>query len=95
MGVGVTQATLRSWIKSIAIGSATPDTIKQYIRAQAEKQYSMYSDDIKNGVSVMEIASPYIQSMGQVLEVNSNTLDPMDPTIRKALTRMGDNGKPT
>lgn len=57
--------------------------------------FPAYSQDISSGVNVIDIAAPFIQTMGQILEVNPTTLDPLDPTIRKAMTRMGKDGKPS
>lgn len=42
-----------------------------------------------------DLASPYMQSMGNILEVNPGELDLFNPTIRKALQATDDKGQPT
>lgn len=46
-------------------------------------------------MDVADLASPYMQSMGNILEVNPGELDLFNPTIRKALQATDDKGQPT
>jgi len=50
-------------------------------------------DQIANGMSVRDAASPYLSGMSSILEVNPESVDLFDPTIRKALTSTDANGK--
>ena len=55
-------------------------------------RFPVYKDKIKAGVSVRELANPYISSMQRVLERANVDLD--DPWLTKALNDVDDKGNP-
>ncbi len=85
-GVKLSGTTLKSWVRKIAKGDATAVDYKATVQRQAESTYSAYADQIKSGLTVRDIADPYIQSMAQTLEINPANVDLTDPTVRRALT---------
>lgn len=88
--------TLKSWIRSIARGDATANDFKAAMEKQAQNQYAGYADQIKRGLSVRDIASPYIETMAHTLELDPSNIDMFDKTIQRALTTKDANtGKPT
>jgi hypothetical protein len=61
-------------------------TYEKMIRDQAAAKYSGFSDLINKGVTVKQIADPYVQSMASILEVDPATIDyTKDPTVQKGL----------
>jgi hypothetical protein len=61
-------------------------TYEKMIRDQAASKYSGFSDLINKGVTVKQIADPYVQSMANILEVDPSTIDyTKDPTVQKGL----------
>ena len=61
-------------------------TYEKMIRDQATAKYSGFSDLINKGVTVKQIADPYVQSMASILEVDPANIDyTKDPTIQKGL----------
>jgi hypothetical protein len=61
-------------------------TYEKMIRDQASAKYSGFSDLISKGVTVKQIADPYVQSMASTLEVDPSSIDyTKDPTIQKGL----------
>jgi hypothetical protein len=46
-------------------------------------------------MTVKQIASPYVNSMANILEVPQDSLSLNDPTINKALTNIDQTGKQT
>jgi hypothetical protein len=94
MGIKISDGTIDGWLKGILNGSKTVEDYKGYIQKQAISAFPTLAEDIKGGLMVRDIASPYMEAMGRILEVNSEELDLYDPTIRKALTSInGDTGK--
>lgn len=85
-----------SWYDQVADSIARGDSDLNYwesdIREQAAMRFPVYKDKIKAGVSVRELASPYISSMQRVLERSNVDLD--DPWLTKALNDVDDKGNP-
>lgn len=64
------------------------------IRAQAASAFPVYADQIKAGQNVADIASPYVQRMSALLEINPNDIDLFDNSIKQALSgRNPETGK--
>jgi hypothetical protein len=94
MGIKIDDSAINGWIKGILNGSRTVQDYKNYLQKMAVQAFPTLADDIKGGMSVRDIASPYMESMGRILEINSAELDLFDPTIRQALTNVSaESGK--
>lgn len=94
MGVKVDESALSGWLKGILNGSRTVDDYKGFLQKQALSAFPTLSEEIKGGLMVRDIASPYMQAMGRILEINPEELDLYDPTIRTALTSVNkESGK--
>ena len=50
--------------------------------------------DCDAGLTTKQAASPYIQSMASILEIDPNAVNLNDPTITKALTAVNEQGAP-
>ncbi len=95
MGIRLDQSSLNGWLKGILNGSKTVSGYKAYLQKMAIQAFPTLADDIKGGLTVRDIASPYMQSMQSILEINGDALDLYDPTIRSALTNVNpETGKP-
>lgn len=92
MGVKLGDSTLKTWLQQMAKGDKTIEDFQAYMQTVAEQTFPAFAQQIKSGVTVRQLADPYIQSMASILEVNANQLDLNDPTIRKALTDVGSDG---
>lgn len=84
-GVTMSQYWYESRAKNIVSGAATLTDYQNEIKKQAKTLYPQFSKQIDGGQTVMDIASPYIQSMGQILELPAGSIDLLDPTIKTAL----------
>lgn len=84
-GVTLRDDQFQKWMKAIVSGSASTDQYVTNIREMAAKQFSLYGQEIRGGMDLADIASPYIQSMSQILELNPMSINLNDPTIRRAL----------
>lgn len=79
---------------SVLQGKITNDALIQQIKDLSKSYYPAFSNQIDAGLTPAKIASPYINSMANVLELNPAEISLNDPTIRKALTSIDDKGTP-
>lgn len=91
-GVELTDDWYTSYYSGILRGTATAEQAQRDIRNQAASKFVGFSEQILAGQNVMDIASPYMQSMGNVLEISSGGLNLYDPTIVEALNYRDDQG---
>jgi hypothetical protein len=70
------------------------DTYNNEIREIAKSRYPTLSSQIDAGFTVRQLASPYLQSMSRVLEIDAGTIGLEDPTITRSLTGLNQEGKP-
>lgn len=76
---------LASAAQQILVGNTTIDTYKQRFMNWAKSAFPALSQEIDAGQTVSDLASPYVQSMSNLLEVDPSTLNVFTPAIRKAL----------
>lgn len=84
-GVALNQNWYAAWYKEILMGNATAEQAQAWIRNQAAGQFPGFRDQILAGQNVVDIANPYIQSMGNILERNASEIDLFDKDIIGAL----------
>jgi hypothetical protein len=84
-GVPVTDQQIAAWNQGLIGGTLTADTVKQQFINSASSLYPGMKDQLAAGQTVKDVASPYLASMAQTLEIDPNTLTVQDPTIQKAL----------
>jgi hypothetical protein len=61
--------------QSILLGKSTIDTWKQDIINQAKQNYKAYAPQLDAGISLRSLANPYINSLSNLLEVPSDSID--------------------
>lgn len=93
-GITLADSSLKDWLRNIIAQNQTLEDYKAYIQGQAEHSFPSLADDIRGGLTVKELANPYVQQMAQTLELNDQSIGLDDPTIRKALQQTDDKGKP-
>lgn len=81
--------------KDILTGKVDNDTLNQQLKELAKSRYPSLAKQIDAGYTVKQIASPYLQSMATLLEINPNDISLEDPTIKQAFTSIDDQGQPT
>ena len=91
-GVTFTDNWYLSAAKSVASGLTTAEDWERDVREQAASLFPVYSEKIRMGMNVYDLASPYINTMAQELELNPNQISLDDPYIRQALSGMNDQG---
>jgi hypothetical protein len=83
-----------NYSQQIFSGTTTMADIEGKIRTDAASAFPAYADQINKGVSVDALASAYKASMANILEVDADSVNYNDPTLRKALQYIGTDGKP-
>lgn len=94
MGVRLDEKTLETWVRQIALTGGDASSAKGSIMGWAQSAYPQFNDRIQAGETIDQIASPYKQSMATLLELNPETIDNFNPTVRTALSAKGADGKP-
>lgn len=80
--------------KAVLEGRESLETFQNTIRDIAKSRYGGFASQIDAGLTTKQAASPYIQSMASILELDPNAVNLDDPTISKALTGVNDQGAP-
>lgn len=93
MGLKLNDGSVKSWLQNIVRGDQSTQDYKAYLQGEAQKAFPALTDHIKSGQTVYDLASPYMQSMSNILEVPQTSVDLFDPTIRKALQTQLPDGK--
>lgn len=85
MGITMTGSWYSAAAKNVVRGMAAIQDYESQIRKQAKATYVQWAKQIDGGQSVMDLASPYMQSMATILELPSGSITLSDTTIKKAL----------
>lgn len=93
-GIELNRETLKNQAQLIARGLATEQDFKSQVVDQAISTYPGYTEQLKSGVTMLQIASPYIQMMAEDLELPLTSLNLKDPLIKQALNGVDQQGKP-
>lgn len=94
-GINVSDATMGNWVKAAALGTLDAAGVRNQVQYMAASKYAGLKDRIMAGETVKQIADPYIQSYGKLLEVNPENISLDDPLLQRALTSKDQKGKPS
>lgn len=86
MGVKMSGDWYAKNTRNVLRGLATEQDYMSEIRKQAKAQFPQWSKQLDAGQTVQDLASPYLQSMSQILELPGGSINLFDPTIRKAMS---------
>jgi hypothetical protein len=85
MGVTFNGKWFADRARLVVRGMKTQQDVEDEIRRASKTVFSQWSKQIDAGQTVADIASPYMQSMAQILELPAGSINLFDPTIKKAL----------
>jgi hypothetical protein len=94
MGVSYNDSWYTTAADKVAAGDMTLADYQAEAKAIAKSKYQGFATQIDQGMTVQDIASPYMQSMAKLLEIPWSSIGLNDTTINQALTSMGSNGTP-
>lgn len=92
MGVPMTDAHVESAVSSIVAGTDTLEAQRANIQTIAEQSFPAYATEISQGMTVGQIAAPYLATQAKIWEQDPNKIDLFDPTLRGALTQSTPQG---
>lgn len=87
-----------SWYQQAAVsilqGKSSIEDWQTQIKDYSKIIYPIFAKQIDAGVTPEALASPYIRSMSNILELGADAITLNDPTISKALTSVDAEGNP-
>lgn len=92
-GVTLNDHTMQNWLRQIVRGNSTVEEYQQYITKQAAAAHPNWSKELNSGMSLSDVASPYINSMAQILEIDPSQISVNNKLIRQALSYQDDKGQ--
>lgn len=92
-GIRLSDEAANSYASQIVAGSLDENTVINTLRESAATAFPSLSEKIKAGIDLKTLADPYIQSMSNILELPSTSIDVFDPKIRAALAYTLPDGK--
>ena len=95
MGVKVSDQALKNQAALVVRKLATTQDFEEQLREQAKSAFPAYSAQIDGGQTMMDIATPYMQTMSQELGIPSTGITLQDPMIKSALNGLNQDGKPS
>jgi len=91
-GVRISKDQLQKWMQNIVRGNSSQEQYQNFIRNQAAASFPTYAEQIRGGMDLADVASPYVQSMADILELNAGSIDLYDRTLRRALAHTNAKG---
>lgn len=85
-GVKLNTSWYTNNVRAVEAGKSTESQLEDSIRKTAAAKYSAFADQIKAGQNVMDLASPYIQSVSKILEIPDTDVDLFNSHVSKAMT---------
>lgn len=85
MGVKMSDGWYQDKARNIVRGVSTEQDYEDEIRRAAKATFPQWSKQIDSGKTVEDLASPYMQTMSQILELPAGSINLFDPTMKKAL----------
>lgn len=92
-GVNISDTAAHDWATKIATGRQTQDGFEAWARNHAKAAYPGLEKELDGGLTVRQIADPYIQIAAQTLGLNPSTMSLTDPKWQRALQNRGEDGK--
>ncbi len=94
-GVDISDQAIKNQAQLVVRKLATTKDFEDQVKQQAISAFPGYTDQLNAGQTMDQIASPYMQTMAQELELPSTSIDLRDPTIKSALNGLDQEGRPS
>jgi hypothetical protein len=93
MGIPSSDSWMDDAARAIISGQGTQQDYESRIREMAKATYSFWAKQIDGGQTIADLASPYTQTMAQLLELPPGSVNLFDPSIKSALQNRDSNGQ--
>lgn len=96
-GVPFTDGFVNDFINKIQLGQDTADGFTNLMKARAKAAYPQFAPQIDQGMTMTQIADPYVGQMAKTLELPQTAIEwSKDPLVQKALnSKDPKTGQPT
>ena len=85
-GVPISKDFINRTQRKIAKGETTLKDVDGWLRKHTlSTAYPAFSDALKSGMNVRDVAAPYLSTMSNLLEISTDEIDLQDHTLRKAM----------
>jgi hypothetical protein len=84
-GVTLSQQQLGDFIGGTMAGRYTEDNVADFMRDTARSKYPGLQQYLDVGMTVKQVAAPYLQAYATILEVAPDTVSVTDPYVQRAL----------
>lgn len=84
-GVTLSDAQIGDFIGGTMAGRYTEDNVSDFLRDTARSKYPGLQKYLDVGMTVKQVAAPYLQSYASILEVSPDTVSVNDPYVQRAL----------
>jgi len=95
MGVPLTDDYVERAVSGIVAGTDSLQARRAHIQTIAEQTFPAYAKMINEGMTVGQIAAPYLAAQAKLWETDPNKIDLFDPTLRGALQHTTAQGQDT
>jgi hypothetical protein len=92
-GLKLSDQTFNQWVQRIAVGQDTKQSFQQYALNAAKTLFPGISAQLDAGQTFSQITDPYKNVAAQILEINPQGIDFLDPKWTKAITFVDDKGQ--
>lgn len=93
-GVSYNDAWFQQATKSIVKGTSNLEDWEAQIKEYSKQIYPAFAKQIDAGATPASIASPYVRTMANILELDSEAIDLSDPVLSQALKNVDEEGNP-
>lgn len=93
-GLNLGNQYIANQVQKIVRGDDTLEGVATRIKDWAKREYSAFAAEIDGGATIQDIATPYINTMADLLELNPETLHPRMNMIQRALKTTDQDGRP-
>ena len=93
-GIKLSGQAIKNQAQRIVRKVATTQDFESDVRDQAKSMFPAYEQQIDAGMTMRDIAGPYIQTMASELQIPDTSIDVMDPLVKRALNGLDAKGKP-
>jgi hypothetical protein len=94
-GIPLSEDLAAKATRAILSGTATVDSYTAQAINSARSRYAALAPQLDQGMTVRDIADPYMQMVASTLEIPPGKVSLTDARVQKALTARDDKGQPT
>ena len=92
-GISLSDDTFNEFVNKVATGQETQSSFQQYALQMAKALFPGIAAQLDAGQTYKQITDPYKQTAAQILEMNPENIDFVDPKWSKAVTFVTDKGE--